>query len=955
MKLDNRLRWGAAVVALLGGWEISGGAALEAQGTPAGTATVRGEVTSGRTGRPISGAHVVVEGTAHGVLTNDNGVFILTGVPLGQQTVRAQVIGYASGTQQVAVASSGVSLSFLLAEQAVSLDEIVVTGTAGTARRREVGNAVAQINLANVHQPVASVDALLQGRAASVRVTPPAASFGAGATIRLRGNTSNSLSNQPIIFVDGVRQSAESYPLNASSATFEHYGPGARPTPLNDISPSDIERIEIVKGPAAATLYGSEASAGVIQIFTRRGLQGRPSWTLQTDHSLDWVQPFGSEQRPYIDLDPWLKTAYGTKNLLSVTGGLTDVRYFLSAGYDVGEGVLPNDHENRLSLRSNMDLQARPDLSLQLNLGYSRHDLEITHTGNSGMALPFNAFRQPNNSFGSDDPEVLSELLDAKIWQLNERFTYGFTANWTPLERLTQRATVGVDRTSTVANQFRPLGFSLEPSGAISDIRWVSNTLTLDYTGSLRWLEGGPVASTFSWGGQSAVTDQSSIDTYGRGFPGPGRQTLSSVAEKWVSGSESRVVSGGLFFQNLIGFGDRLFLTAAARIDGHSTFGKDFGFIVYPKGSVSWVVSDEAFWPESLGSLKLRGAYGQAGRAPGPFDAERSWVAGSFGGESVFLPGNVGNPDLGPEKTREIELGFDGSWLGDRLTAEVTYYDQVTTDGLVTIAEVPSNGFGGSARYNLGELINRGWEIGVNGDVVSNPVLTWNLGTTISTNRSEITDLGEVNSGSTAIGHPVGVVRGTVVLNANEFADPIVERNAVYGPSTPTHTIGIHSNFSLPYGIVVAASGEYQGGHYISDSASSFMIDRGNGAPACDNVYQIVPYGSNLNTADLSQIRALDRARCYRGSITGAWIYPADFFKLRELTLVTPVTRFVPSARSAQLTFSLRNAVRWVNSDFGAFDPEMISSRSNTSALSPGITEHAPAPARFVTSLRLSF
>src|SRR5690606_20812289 len=111
-------------------------------------------------------------------------------------------------------------------------------------------------------------------------------------------------------------------------------------TPLNDINPNDIERIEIVKGPAAATLYGSEASAGVIQIFTRRGLQGTPSWTLQTDHSLDWVQPFGSPQRPYINLDPWLKTAYGTKNTLSVTGGLSEVRYFLSAGYDVGDGVL---------------------------------------------------------------------------------------------------------------------------------------------------------------------------------------------------------------------------------------------------------------------------------------------------------------------------------------------------------------------------------------------------------------------------------------------------------------------------------------------------------------------------------------------------------------------------------------------------------------------------------------
>lgn len=948
----NRWKWYAGVVPLLVVAAALGAPLRLAAQT---TATLRGEVTSGRTSRPIVGAHVVVDGTPLGALTNSDGTYLLSGVPLGQLTVRVQVIGHDPSTQTITVTGGGNTLNFVLTERAVSLDEIVVTGTAGQARRREVGNAISQINVAQVDQPVVNVDALLQGRAAGIRVTPPAASFGSGATIRLRGNVSSSLSNQPIIFIDGIRQSAESYPLNASSANFSNYSSGARSTPLNDINPADIERIEIVKGPAAATLYGSEASAGVIQIFTRRGLQGRSSWTFQTDHSLDWVRPFGSEQRPYIGLDPWLKTAYGTKNSLSVVGGLSELRYFLSAGYDAGEGVLPNDLENRLTLRSNLDVQARPDLQLQLNLGYTNHDLEITHTGNSAMALPFNAFRAPNNAFGSSDFDVLNELVDAKIYQVNERLTYGLVANWTPFERFSQRLNVGVDRTSTVSNQYRPLGFSLEPTGAISDIRWVSSTVTLDYTGNLRWLSGETLSSTFSWGAQSASTAESSVDTYGTGFPGPGPQTLSSVAEKWVDGSESSLLTAGFFFQNLIGFRDRIFLTAAARVDGHSAFGKNLGLLVYPKASASWVISEESFWPESWGSLKLRGAFGRAGRAPGAFDAVRTWTAGSFGGESTFLPGNVGNPDLGPEQTREIELGFDGAWLEDRLTAEVTYYDQVTTDGLVSISEIPSNGFGGSARHNLGELTNRGVEVTINGVLVATPRLTWNLGGSLATNRSEITDLGEVNAGSASIGQPVGVVRGTKVLNADAFEAPVVERNAVYGPGTPTRTLNLNTSLELPRGFRISASGEYQGGHFISDGASSNMIDRGNGAPACDDAYQYVPYGSNLATADLGQVRALDRARCYRGSITGAWVYPADFFKVRDITLVVPVGAIVPAARGALMTFSLRNALRWVNDDFGAFDPEMISSRSNTSALSPGITEHAPAPARFVSSLRFSF
>lgn len=919
---------------------------------------IRGTITDAKTSRPLVGALVTVDNTSLGVRTDDAGRFTITGVPTGEISVRVKLLGYKESTSRTTVTRDAIgTVSIALEDVALALDGIVVTGTAGQARRREVGNSISEISVAKIDQPVANVDALLQSRASSVSVTPPGASFGSGSAIRLRGNTSASLSNQPIIFVDGIRQSAESYPINASSANFENYGPGARPTPLNDISPTDIERIEIVKGPAASTLYGSEASAGVIQIFTRRGAQGKPSWTFQTDHSLDWVKPFGSAEKPYINLDPWLKKAYGTTNNLSVNGGLQDLRYFFSVGYTAGTGVLPNDRQNRFSLRSNIDLQAHRTLQIRLNVGYTNDNLDITHTGNSGMALPFNAFREPNNSFGSSDPNVLNELVNAKIWQDDERLTYGISANWNPFARVQQRLTLGVDRTSSVSNQLRPLGFSLEPQGAISDIRWVSSTITTDYNGSVKWLDNSTLSSTFAWGGQSALTDQSTVDTYGRGFPGPGRQTLSSVAERWVSGSESRVVSAGFFFQDMIGFRDRIFLTGAARIDGNSNFGKNLGLVVYPKASASWVISDESFWRPALGTVKLRGAFGQAGKAPGPFDAVRTWSAGSFGGTSAFLPGNVGNPDLGPERTRELELGFDGAWFNNRITIDASYYKQVTEDGLVTVAEIPSNGFGGSARYNLGELVNHGWEATINAVVISTRALQWSVGANISTNNSKITDLGAVNSASTSIGQPVGALRGTKILNADEYADPISVQNALYGPTTPTRVIGINTTIELPKGFRLTAGGEYQGGAFISDGASSAMIDRGNGAPACAAAYAIVPYTANTDwkKGDLSRIKALDRARCYRGSVSGAWIYPADFFKVRDITLVAPVRALLPGTRTAVLTFSLRNALRWTNSEFGAFDPEMVGSRSQTSALAPSITEHAPAPARFVTSLRVSF
>jgi len=920
-------------------------------------AAVRGQVTDVQTARPLQGAHVRVEGTNLGALTDAAGRYTIQGVPAGDAELRVRLIGYAESGRTVSVAAGpAVVADFALAEEALALDGIVVTGTPGQARRREVGNSIAQLEVSQIAEPVASVDQLLQGRTTSMSVTPGGASFGGGAAIRLRGNVSLSMSNQPLIFVDGVRQSAESYPLNASAASFPHYGPGTVMSPLNDINPADIERIEIVKGAAATTLYGSEASAGVIQIFTKKGAAGKPTWTFQTDHGLDWVQPFGSEQRPYINLDPWLKTAYGTKNDLSVSGGLGELRYFVSGGWETGDGVLPNDHEDRLGLRVNFDLQAREDLALQVNTSYNDHALSITQTGNSGMGLPLNAFRQPNNSFGSDDPEVLSSLLDADIEQANRRFTAGFTGTWTPFEAVTQKVTFGLDRISTRGAQLRPLGFPLDSRGAISDIRWESSTVTADYSGSLRWLDLDAFSSSLSWGAQSIATEESKVDAYGTGFPGPGNHTLSSTAQRFLFGSESRVVTAGLFVQNMVGFRDRLFVTLGARVDGSSTFGEELGLQVYPKASASYVVSDEPFWRDAWGEVKLRAAFGYAGRAPGAFDAVRTWDPLSFGGASAFEPGNVGNPNLGPEKTREVEVGLDGSWLQGRLSAEVTYYDQVTTDALFAVDQIPSLGFVGSQLENVGELTNRGLEVAVDADLYQSRSFGWAVGGSVATNRSEVVEVGSATSYTIQEGQPAPVVRGTLIRNADEYADPILELDHFFGPNVPTLQLGVHTDLDLPYGIRLSARGEYQGGHYISDGASQAMVDRGAGAAGCDDAYELVPFTAYRGNPDVAGLTALQRARCYReNQRSGMWIYPADFFKVREITLSAPVQAFIPGTRSATLSFSLRNALRWTNEDFLSFDPEMVASRETTRALTSGITEHAPAPARFVASLRVVF
>jgi outer membrane receptor protein involved in Fe transport len=164
------------------------------------------------------------------------------------------------------------------------------------------------------------------------------------------------------------------------------------------------------------------------------------------------------------------------------------------------------------------------------------------------------------------------------------------------------------------------------------------------------------------------------VHAQGENFPGAVEPTVSSGALQRASEDREKVWNAGFFLQNVFDISNKYFLTGGVRVDGNSAFGEGFGLQVYPKVSGTWVISDEDFWNEGWGAIKLRAAYGQSGRAPGAFDAVRTWEPIGWGtAEAAFKPQNLGNDDLGPEQSQEFEVGFDGSFLNQRLTADVTY------------------------------------------------------------------------------------------------------------------------------------------------------------------------------------------------------------------------------------------------------------------------------------------
>ena len=963
--------------------------------------TVTGLVTDAASQRPVGSVQVYLEGTGLGTLSRDNGRFIILNVPAGDYTIRAERIGFSTAEAQITVgAGATVQQDFAMSAQALGLDEIVVTGTAGAARRREVGNSISQLNIEEeIVGPPQNVDALLQARVPGMSVTQSSASVGGGAMIRLRGNVSMTQSNQPLIYVDGVRVRSEGFAKNVPPIGYSGRSNNDVSSPLNSISPQDIERVEVIKGAAATTLYGTEASAGVIQIFTKRGNVGAATWTAQVNQGLARNLTFGPDPslRPpsenptslsggrsdFLFINPWLRGhkpkcddpivvadqpcdsglfsdmgAHQQNYALSVGGGAENVRYFVSAAFENDDGVLPNDNEMKTILRGNFTFSPRDDLQLQWNTSYTNDQLAHTAGGNNAHGMTLNTFRRDRNYLNDESFNAINPFLNQEITTQIDHLITGLTATYTPLANFTNRLSVGYDLAQQDNRNLRPFGFIRAPSGILSTSRFEFNTLTFDYVGSIDFELPSSIRSALSFGGQSITERRELTTAYGDNFPGPGDPDVDNAGNTLGFEDRTRVVNAGLFVEAKFDFSNKYFLTTGVRVDGNSAFGADFGVQAYPKVSGSYIISDEDFWDEDWGSVKLRAAWGQAGRAPGAFDAVRTFGAAGWGGVPAFLPSNVGNAEIGPETTSELEAGFEGSFIDDRLAVDFTYFTQTTEEALFSVRQIPSLGFTSSQLANVGELANSGLELGLTYSIVRNDVWSWDMGGTLSFTDSEIISLGGSPDfsiggfGWVVEGEPAPVIRSDCVTNPAAHADPIIEQDCTHGPNQPTTIAGFHTTFGLPAGITVAARAEYQGGAFMLNGPQAAATRRSVRWAGCFEAY------NTWETQGYAALTAEERARCdlqfYQSDFA---VQPSDFFKIREVSLQAPLPDAwfaMMGASRANVTLSARNFFRWVDPLMRTLDPEVGGNVGyNTRVRS--MTEHVPPPAFYTFSLQVVF
>jgi TonB-dependent starch-binding outer membrane protein SusC len=396
-------------------------------------------------------------------------------------------------------------------------------------------------------------------------------------------------------------------------------------------------------------------------------------------------------------------------------------------------------------------------------------------------------------------------------------------------------------------------------------------------------------------------------------------------------------------------------------VDGNSAFGEDFGLQFYPRASLSWVASEESFWPTWSPTMKFRAAYGQSGRAPGAFDAVRTWEPVGWGGQPAFFPRNVGNSELGPERTTELELGFDGSFFNDRLTSELTWFKRDIDEALFNARQIPSLGFLNSQLKNVGQMKSTGMEVSATYSLIDRARWGWSVGGSLYTIDTEVLSLGGAadfsigNFGWIMEGQSIPVIRTDQCVTNSEAKGvaPIINTNSaecVFGPNLPTTTYGMHTNIRLPYSISLTARGEYNGGHYIYDGAAYNAVTRSVRWPGCYNFYTL------QETNRLNEATALDVARCtVSSSRPDYWVYKADYFKVREVSLNIPLPqRLTRGLSSASLTLSGHNVWKWVNDDFPTFDPETGNNGGFDSRVR-SILEHVPPPAAYTAVLRVTF
>ena len=953
--------------------------------------TITGKVTDAATQAPVPGVQIVVPGTLIATRTNDAGDYRLANVQAGTVAIRAYRLGYKAMTETVRLAA-GQSLThdMQMTASLVTLSELVVTGTAGNLERKAQAALVASVEATQLMKdaPISNVGEMLQSRVPGVAISSNSGTAGTGKTIRIRGASSINLSNQPLLFVDGIRINEGQVASGQSGQVYDR---------LNDINPDEIESIEIVKGPAAATLYGAEASSGVIQIITKKGRPGTNSFTqsvhIETgtaDHNftppdnyarctaasvlVTSINPLcrGQVIGTLVHDNPLLRVGAfrtGTDRQIgwNARGGGQNYGYLLSFGSENTLGVLPNNAFDRYNVRTNFTYVPNSKLTIDAGVGLAQTTAQLPDNDNNtvgwlGGALLGNPLTRRDDGLAGFDgwygyDRHYNAIASINHTLLTHRITSNITANYLPISWFSNRVTLGLDYAQDEQLTYFPKNDSTWYGGATdggsnNSAARGAERYTFDYLGNMRKEWGTNWETNFSFGLQVISTRNKLLTATGLGYVTNANNSVGAGATTTGGGGFTEQRQFGYLGQLQVGYENRLFLQLGLRVDKNSSFGTAAPAFVLPKIGVSWAVSEEKFFERYLkyvNTLRVRGAWGTTGRSPNPGDALTTLVAIPYNLTGTTFPGaiagNPGNSTLKPERGIEYEAGIDAGFFNDRVSAELTYFNKQTNDLIIAKPIPPSLGFNSNPLANIGSVVNRGIELALSINAVRMRNVQWDVRASANTLHNELTSLGTLKPFSLgAAGRAlVGQQLGVYVTKQIQSIDVANSKVIVNDTLTPVGNILPTLEWNLTNTVTLFKNFRFVA---LLDSKRDFLVQN---FTAYFRETQLVRSNLRLDPTALSPYERLRRfgdltpghpafvtksgASATVSDVTDAYLEPGDFVRLREISgSYTLPSSWIKGMRSVvqgvTITLAMQNVHLWTN--YSGADPEVVSNPVGT-------------------------
>lgn len=745
--------------------------------------TISGTITDDKK-EPLIGASVLVKGTSTGTISDVSGAFSFS-IPANGTTLVISYTGYAS--KEVAIGASN-SYNVMLEQEAIDLSDIVIVGY-GTQSKKELTGSVSKITSETIARlPVTGVDQALQGQAPGVQVTSASGTPGGSVSIRVRGPSSISAGNQPLYVVDGI-------PINTGS--YSQIGVGGQQTnALADLNPADIESIDVLKDAAAASIYGSRASNGVVIITTKRGKQQKTQISLNTYRGTQevWktIDPltgpeyvallqegvkarYGATVIPSqlglrnLDADPstypttnWFNEIFQSAPIsqtdLNVSGGTDRTKFFVSGSvFDQG-GVVKGSAFNRYSFRMNLDNLVTDKFKIGVSTGFSRsHNTRIQNDNNIygvlstalllGSHIPvLNA----DGTYGRDANASIENPVANAVEPTYDVYTNRLLSNifgeLTLLEGLTFRSSFSVDYLNLRDDRFTPASHIQAAGVNGRGEQGFSSDLNLVNENYFSYRKAFGKLNLDALVGNSVQTSQfESLYGVGENYPGKTIRELNAASvKKDVTSSKSAWGLNSYFSRLNMNWAGKYFISGSVRADGSSRFGANNRWGVFPSASAAWRLSEESFFPKSkiLSEVKLKASWGRRGNQDIANFASRALIApgANYLQRAGLAPSQLGNPNLTWEEREDFDLGLEIALFESKLELTIDAYQGTTNQLLLNRPLVGASGYTG-IQENIGSIRNKGIDIGLVTTNVETKNVLWTTNFNISFFDNEILTL----------------------------------------------------------------------------------------------------------------------------------------------------------------------------------------------------------------------